>query len=187
MKKAVKKSIKKRRLEVATKFSKEQWEKLCKKYKVKPTSKNIKFLGRGISVRTHSFGDKLVIKLTSCKDTVEAAYGLVGKKISCVAKVFEVGLTTKDELYYIVQEYVPEIKGKISRSIENIASYKFKQMVSMMVGPFTDIRVLTECFKMLAELKRAGINLNKVSDLHAGNVYETKSGPKIIDIGSLNF
>lgn len=165
-----------------------QWASLCKKYKVNINHKPRR-LGSGISAEAFTFGEKLVIKSTTCSDTIAVAKKVKRKSLNMVAKVFEVIRTSRacdsyynNAAYFIIQERLAHKRSaKVSEFCET-----FEGLCRAM-GDFSN-NDLKEYVNMAFELKRCGFNLKKITDLHDSNVYTDKKGKiKIIDLGCLNF
>lgn len=173
-------------------LSDSKWATLCDKYNVKPSFKPKK-LGEGVSAVAYTFGKKLVIKHTDCKGTVDTARKLRNKNVSVVAKVFEVGKATRPvnvwqsyygkDSYYVIQEFV---KKKRTAKVDYFCN-NFESIAHAMAN-IENIRMLKSFVNIALELKKSGIDLNEISDLHNQNVFATKkSGLKIIDLGCLDF
>lgn len=171
-------------------ISDNKWAALCDKYHVSVKFKPRK-LGSGISATAYTFGKRLVIKHTDCESTVNVAKKLRRKKLDVVAKVYEVGKASRNldswntygDSYYIVQELVKKRKSpKVKEFCLNFED------LARALSNVDDARMLKSFVDIALKLKRCGIDLGEISDLHYDNVFATrKGGIKIIDLGCLDF
>lgn len=160
-----------------------QWAKLCKKYNV-PQSFKPRKLGSGISAVAYTFGKKLVIKETDCYTTIDVAKRIKNKNIQAVAKVFEISKTRKvgyRNAYYIIQEFVPKRTNSKSQNF----AYDFADIAGTLGR--LDKKTLDFYISTAIQLKQCGIDCSNISDLHSDNVFATKNGVKIVDLGCLDF
>lgn len=173
-------------------LSDKKWATLCDKYHVSPKFKPKK-LGEGVSAKAYTFGKKLIIKHTDCIATVDVARKLRRKNIDIVAKVFEVGKTSRPysewtdyyghDSYYIIQEFVKKKKSaKVNHFCNNFEN------IAHAMADISNAKVLRSFVDIAFKLKRCGINLSEISDLHDQNVFATgRNGLKIVDLGCLDF
>jgi hypothetical protein len=138
---------------------------------VKPSFKPKK-LGEGVSATAYTFGKKLVIKHTDCEATIDTARKLRNKNVSVVAKVFEVGKVSRPysewqdyhdshDSYYIIQEFVRKKRNaKVDYFCNNFES------IAHAMADIDNIRMLKSFVNIALELKKSGIDLDQISDLH---------------------
>lgn len=166
-----------------------KWHALCEKYKINPNYKPKK-LGSGISAIAYTFGGQLVIKYTDCNSTVNVARKIKNKNLDFVAKVYELGPVkyinewgNQNDGYYIIQE---RVQKRSNTKVDEFCDY-FENLASAMSN-FDNQKNLKSFIDIAFKLKRCGIDLSEISDLHAQNVFATAKGKiKIIDLGCLQF